>query len=171
MTNYEYLKVSIDSHGDDCIVWPHGKFDTGYGKVWFDRKNRYAHIIALEMTIPRPIGKVCSIHGNWVPGNKLYVAHGPCHNKLCFNPRHLSWKTPAENQDDKKRDGTHLAGERHGSCTIPESVVDQIRAEYKGPQPTRGTKTGPSQQDLADKYGCSQPHINEILNGKQRRVA
>ena len=171
MTGYEYLKVSIDNPGDDCIIWPHAKSRAGYGHVWDDSKVRRVHIIALELKIPRPIGKVCSIKGNWLPGDKLVAAHGPCHNKLCFNPRHLSWNTVAENMADKKRDGTHIVGESHGQCTIPESVVEAIKAEYKGPQPRRGPRNGPTLQELADKYGCSQAQIHNIVRGKSRSVA
>jgi|SaaInlStandDraft_1057018.scaffolds.fasta_scaffold31052_5 hypothetical protein len=176
MTNYEYLVESIDSPGDDCIVWPNGKFANGYGQVWDGSKIRGAHVVALELKIPRPIGKVCSIHGNWVPGDKLDAAHGSCHNRLCFNPKHLSWKTRAENQSDRKRDGTdtYPVGERHGKCTIPEAVVEAIRDEYKGPQkrgPKTGPNTGPTLQELADKYGCALGHVGRIVNGKQRSVA
>ena len=170
MTNYEYLKAAIDNPGDDCIVWRLGK-NGKYGKVWVNGKDLGAHAVALALKIPRPIGKVCSIKCNWVPGHKLEAAHGSCHNPLCFNPRHLSWKTRAENENDKKRDGTHLFGERSGVCTIPTEVRDAILAEYKGPQHNMRPKTGPTTRELADKYECSLPHVGAILNGHKRSVA
>jgi hypothetical protein len=175
VTQYEFLVASVESHtGDGCLDWEYGTDRGGYGKVWDGRKHRRAHVVALELTTPRPIGKVCSIKGKWVPGKKLQAAHGPCHNTGCFNPAHLSWKTSAENIADKKRDGTHQAGESHPSSTIPSEVVDAMKAEWKGPQkpgPKTGSSTGPSQRELARKYGLSQGHVGRILRGEYRSAA
>ena len=171
MTNYEYLKAAIDNPGDDCIVWRLGKFPKGYGQVRVNGKGRGAHAVALEITTPRPVGKVCSVHGNWVPGNKLDASHGVCHNTSCFNPKHLSWKTKAENAADKERDGTHQVGENHPCSTIPQWKVDSIKAEYKGKQHRMRPRTGPTTTDLAYKYGCSQRQVMNILEGRSRSVA
>jgi hypothetical protein len=169
VTGYQYLKASIKNAGDACIVWKRGKSGS-YGSVYVNGKDRRAHAVALELTTPRPDGKVCSIRGNRVPGDKLEAAHGPCHNPLCYNPKHLSWKTRAENADDMKRDGTHQAGESHSTSTIPQWEVDAMRAEWKGPQ-NRWSKTGPTLRELADKYGCSHAQVHDILHGKYRSVA
>ena len=172
MTQYEFLVDSVESHtGDDCLDWERGKLSSGYGEVRVNGEPRGVHVVALELTTPRPVGKVCSVKGNWVPGHKLHAAHGPCNNRLCYYPRHLSWKTPAENARDKKRDGTDQVGERNGFCTIPSDVVDAIRAEYKGRQNRMKPKSGPTQAELAKKYGCKQSQVSYIVTGKSRKLA
>ena len=165
MTNYEYLVGAISAVTGDCIGWERGKTHDGYGRVWVDGKARYAHVVALELHTPRPIGKICSIKGNWVPGHRLEAAHGRCHNPACFNPLHLSWKTAAENNADKKLDGTNNDNEANGQCKLSNAVVARIREIYKG----RGK--GPSQSELAKEFGCSQAQISLIVNGKQRSAA
>ena len=153
MSRYDDLVEMISTPTDDCLVWPHGRNDHGYGRVKVDGKDGRAHMIALDLHTPRPMGKVCSIKNEWVPGHKLHAAHGPCHNRLCFNPQHLSWKTRAENQADRKRDGTSNDNENHGNCKIPDADVARIRELYKG----RGK--GPTQYELADQFDCSARHI------------
>ena len=162
MTNYDYLVEAISTPTDDCLVWPYAKTRGGYGKVKANGRTRPAHRVALELTKPRPMGKVCSAKGNWVPGHKLDTAHGPCHNRLCINPQHLSWKTSAENKADKKRDGTHQANENHGRCKLSNVDVARIRELYKG----KGK--GPSQSELAGQFGCSRQHIFHIVHNKNR---
>ena len=170
MANYDDLVDAISVPTDGCVIWEHGKDRYGYGQVWADGKQHPAHRLALQLTKPAPIGKVCSVRGDWVPGYKLEAAHGPCHNRSCFNPLHSSWRTSAENKADRKRDGTHQANEDHGKCAIPDVDVARIRELWEGP--FRGPdRTGPTQSELAKEFGCSQVQISNIVNGKSRSVA
>jgi hypothetical protein len=170
MTNYEYLVDAISAVTDDCIIWDRGKFGNGYGQVKIGGKNRPAHRVALQLTKPLPMGKVCSVKGNWVPGHKLQAAHGPCHEPLCFNPQHLSWSTPAENMADKARDGTDQDNENNASSTLSDADVALILSLYKGRQ-NRYNRTGPTLQELADQFDCSPTHACNIVNAKRRSAA
>ena len=154
MTKHEELLEMISVPTDDCIAWPYAA-NRGYGVVVIDRKTHYAHRLALS-TVSEP------------PTEKHQAAHGPCHNRACVNPLHLSWKTATENQADKRRDGTHLEGEAAPACTIPDVDVALIRSLYKGPQHPRRPKTGPTQSELANQFGCDQTTISDIVNYKIR---
>jgi len=164
MTNHDWLKRAVLTLTDECIIWPHAKNRDGYGNVWVGGKKRLAHRVALDLTKPRPIGKVCSVKGEWVEGHRLDAAHGPCHNRPCCNPRHLTWATRAENLADRKRDGTdvYVSNEAHGMCELSDADVGRIRSLYEG----RGR--GPTQTELADQFDCSQTQISDIVNGKSR---
>ena len=153
MTRHEQLLEMIAAPTGDCIVWPYAA-NRGYGIVVIDRKTHYAHRLALT-TISSP------------PTEKHQAAHGPCHNRACVNPSHLSWKTATENQADKRRDGTHREGEAIPNCRISTVDVDRIRSLWKGPY--RGPdRTGPSQNELAERFGCDQTTISDIVNHKNR---
>jgi len=165
MRRYDELLEMISAVTDECVLWPYATQRGGYGCVKAGDGLRPTHLVALELATPRPAGKACSIKGEWVDGSKLHAAHGPCHNPACFNPKHLSWRTRAENSADKKRDGTNNDNENHPLCKLSDSDVDRILSLYKG----RGK--GPTQRELAEQFGCSQAQINRIVNGKRRSAA
>ena len=171
-SKYDFLVEAISEATDDCLIWPYADNGKGYGVVVVNGKRRYAHVVALELTTPRPTGKVCSIKGNWVPGHKLDAAHGPCHDRACFNPLHSSWKTRAENLADKKRDGTdvYASNEDNGSCKLSNADVTRIRELWEGPY--RGpNRTGPTQYELADQFGCDTTYISKVVRGQNRPSA
>ena len=66
--------------------------------------------------------------------DNLLAAHGPCHNRACVNPHHLSWQTHKQNMNDKIRDGTshidinpnYATGESHGGSKLTFNQVAQI---------------------------------------------
>ena len=170
MANYDDLVDAISTVTDDCIIWEHGKFAEGYGAVAVDGKMRSTHRVALQLSKPAPVGKVCSVKGHWIPGHKLEAAHGPCHNRLCFNPRHLSWSTRAENNADRKRDGTHNDNEANGRCKLADVDVARIRSLWEGPH--RGPdRTGPILRELAEQFDCSLSQISYIVNNQKRLAA
>jgi hypothetical protein len=70
---------------------------------------------------------------------------------------------------DKKRDGTDAmpADEDHYMCRLPNADIASIFQLWEGPY--RGpNRTGPTQQELADQFGCAQAYISDIVNGRYR---
>jgi hypothetical protein len=142
-----FLEQIYAADTDECLIWP---FSTrnGYGQIMLRRRLRYVHEIACEYR-----------HGPRPPGTE--VAHGPCHNRRCFNPRHLSWKTPAQNQADKRRDGTLPHGETHVFAKLTETKVREIRERYRTGEWT--------QRGLARAFDVSQSTVRDVL-GKGRNT-
>ena len=97
---------------NECVEWPFTKTD-GYGILVVDGRKWQAHRYALyRFTCIDPEDKV--------------AAHGPCHNRACVNPKHVSWKTVTENNGDKLRDGTNCMGESNASSKLSEPEVIEI---------------------------------------------
>ena len=122
---------------DACVIWTFGVGSHGYGAVWKDGQMVTAHRLALIM------------HGG-VDHPHLHAAHGPCHNRLCVNPLHLRWATGRQNQADRKRDGTHSMGERHGLAKLTEREALKILQDQR------------SYREIAADFGVSRSHICNI---------
>jgi predicted XRE-type DNA-binding protein len=158
MTRYQQLLEMIKQPGAACIEWPYCLNSHGYGHLIANGRRVGAHREALQEFDPAPNGKICSVKGEWVSGDKLDAAHGPCHNPQCINPLHLSWLTRAENLADRKRDGTEVKGEHNGMSKLDAEEVAEIRAKYAIGQYL--------QRELAEQYGVDRSQISYIVNGK-----
>ena len=88
---FEHLSFS----GDECLIWPFRRGETGYGRVRWEGKQRNVSRI------------VCGLVNGEPPSPEHQAAHS-CGNGRggCANPKHLTWKTPQENQADRLVHGT-----------------------------------------------------------------
>lgn len=81
--------------GDGCWEWQGSRMGGAYGRVHVQRRGRYAHRVAWELTNgPIPDGLVVCHH---------------CDNPPCVRPDHLFLGTVQDNTDDKMRKGRHVA--------------------------------------------------------------
>lgn len=83
-----------------------------------------------------------------------------CHNDGAASNcvlSNLRWDTPAANQQDRLRHGTHARGERSAKAKLTESQVRQIKARIAA---------GDRGIDLAAAYGVSPSTIGEIKRGR-----
>lgn len=89
-------KVKVNQR-TGCWCWTGMKNKTGYGQVKRDGRFIFAHRYSYWLHK----GEIGS----------LFVLH-KCDNRVCVNPDHLFLGTQKDNQEDMKRKGRHVHGER-----------------------------------------------------------
>jgi hypothetical protein len=144
---FRWLKGHLEYEGDDCLIWPFCRDPgNGYGRLGYNGKPYWAHRFMCELA-----------HGE-SPTPKHEAAHS-CGNghEGCVNPRHLSWKTRAENQADRYIHNRKPKRAQRYKLTWPD--VHAIRALGR----TEKTK------DLAARFGVSTGNIRQILIGQTWR--
>src|SRR5215471_14726746 len=91
----EWIQERVGHAGDDCLQWPFSRSSSGYGILFHEGKVVYAHRTMCELANGKP------------PTPKHHASHSCGRGHLgCVNPRHLEWKTAAENQQDRRKHGT-----------------------------------------------------------------
>lgn len=134
---YELMQGEAPNH---CIEWPFARSAEGYGRIRYGGRCTHAHRV------------VCTVvHGEPASEN-LQAAHS-CGNSSCVNPKHLNWKTPQENANDKSSHGTVLAGASQSCSKLDEAQVRDMRS----------LEGRASQRELARRYGVSRKTVWAIL--------
>lgn len=134
-----YFEAHVTQETDECMIWPYSHTEFGHGRIWVGGKHVYVSTLACEWA-----------HGPR-PSPKHEACHGPCHNPLCWNPRHIEWST--ENQQHRFRDGTNLRGEQIAQAKLTEDDVRAIRSRREA---------GESLIGLAKEFGIHVEHAGLI---------
>ena len=139
-----FLKSIAFTESDECIEWPFGKRNTGYGAVVWEGVCTSAHRISWELRNGRKMRA------------GMHAAHAPliCHNRACVNPRHIREATPAENISDRIIDGTNFRGHRKGVSTLNAEKVMAIRQDDR------------SSRKIAADYGIGETTVRAIKSRK-----
>lgn len=130
--------------GTDCLVWPFPL--TTHGRAYFRIGGKLTSVSRY----------VCQHRHGPPPADSYHAAHscGKGHTG-CISPKHLSWKTPAENNADKKLHGTHQVGEQSPTAKISTDDAKQIIS-------LRGKLT---QREIGEMFGISSAHVCSIQRG------
>ncbi len=132
--------------GDECLLWPFSKLPNSYGTFTYGNRTRTAHSVVCER-----------VHGKAPKGRK--DATHTCGKRACVAPRHLVWKSRAENMADHLVHGTRARGEKQGNSKLTAEDVVAIRA----------LSASVSQDDLAERYGVCRSQISHIVTRQQWR--
>ena len=136
------LRKLIQACGEECVVWPRSRTDTGYGIVSVRGKPKKAHRLAYELAFGEiPTGKV--------------ICHA-CDNRLCVNPNHLWAGTLQENNADMARKGRARTakGSDHKLSKLSESQATEIKRDSR------------PERELSRIYGVSGTVVGAIRRGK-----
>lgn len=112
----KWLFEHINHESDECLIWPFNRTDKGYAVVRYEGRVQSVSRIVCE-----------KVHGP--PPEEWYHAAHSCGNGHlgCISQRHLSWKTPVANSNDRLGHGTVPLGSKCGSAKLTESEVRLIR--------------------------------------------
>lgn len=116
-----FVDYAAAYEGDACLMWPFWCGPSGHGVATIAGKCYLAsRAVALKKHGPPP-----------EPG--MHAAH-ECNNPGCCNGKHISWKTPQQNVDDREAAGRTARGERGGTAVLTEDDVRLVRAsDLSGP--------------------------------------
>ena len=83
------VELAITKNHKNCIEWPLGKDNKGYGAIFYQGKRYKAHRLAkiLKDEIENPPPEVFACH--------------KCDNRTCINPSHIYWGTAKTNKSDQ----------------------------------------------------------------------
>lgn len=146
---YALIVANAGHEGDQCLIWPMSRNNYGYGQLGHEGKLHKAHRL------------MCTVAHGEPPSPIHYAAHSCGMGHLgCYNPRHLSWKTPSENVQEAVEHGAvrQPGGPRR---KLTEDQVAQIKA-------AKGIRT---QAALAKMFNVRPETIRKIFNGEIRTGA
>lgn len=144
----DFLKYAASYQSDECLVWPFSRTACGYARIFYHGLNTRASRVVCEL-----------VHG--APPTECYEAAHSCGNGHlgCVNPKHLSWKTSAENKADQIMHGTRQALGSHWNAKLSEGDVREI-IESRSCTP---------QAELAERFGVAVSTVSRIQTGKRWR--
>lgn len=142
----EFLRRHVLYEGDDCVMWPlYREPRRGYGIIGYLGRAQKAHRLMCELAHGAP------------PFPEAEASHSCGNGHLgCVNPKHLSWKTRSENQQERRKHGTHGRNGDTKRYKLTLKDVSEIRALL-------GTMTT---QEIAERYGVTRSNIRQIQLGK-----
>ena len=142
-----------------CWTWSGACNRAGYGQFKLSGRQLGAHRVAWELENgPIPEG--------------MSVLHR-CDNPPCVRHDHLFIGSAQDNMTDKARKGrtyrggptAPATGEQNGNSKLMEKDAQHIRALYvRGGRGT--TRSGPTQKELAQRFGITQTVVSKILRGE-----
>lgn len=142
---FAFARMALSYEGKRCLIWPFNRGAYGYGTFGLNGEVVYAHRWICEQ-----------VHGP-APTPEHQAAHD-CGNGDggCIHPRHVFWKTPLENSQDKIAHGTTYSKKGRPRQKLTQEQVDEIRQ----------VTSVAEQFEIARRFGVSDSTVRKILYGK-----
>ncbi len=117
----KWLQDHVGHVGDACLIWPFSRLKKGYPAVVWLKDGAASGTLACRV--------MCELANGPSPDGDYDAAHS-CGNGRggCIHPKHLSWKTPQQNADDRRIHGTNTVGVRHPLAKLNDAKVRIIRS-------------------------------------------
>jgi hypothetical protein len=147
--SYRWILAHVDyPHQDWCLIWPFARDKHGRGMLGVNGEGWWAHRLMCKLAQGDP------------PTPKHTAAHScGLGHEGCVNPRHLEWKTQAENLEDCRAHGTIV---RHRGGNVRRLLPMQVREIRQA----RGFQT---QGQLAARFGVSEGTISDIWHSRSHK--
>lgn len=134
--------LSLLSDTEECRIW-RGRFGGhGYGEFAMKAFPGISTVPQLVCTL---------VHG---PRPPRHDAAHECGVRACYNWRHLTWKTKADNQADRRKHGTHARPETCNRAKLSWHDVREIR---------RRAASGETGAALGREFGVTKTNVSFIL--------
>ena len=133
-----------------CVEWTGYRNGGGYGFREVGGRMWLMHRAMWTVTNgPIPVG--------------MYCLHR-CDNPSCVNVDHLYLGTARDNFDDAVRRGRHIG-------RVPDWGVRKKRLRKLSDETVRAIRCAEgTQQQIADRFGCSRSYVSEIRSGKRKSL-
>lgn len=132
-------------------------YNNGYTYVWLTRGPRRERAALHHLVLK-------AFAGPSRPGQE--ALHGPGGKSDNRWPENLRWGTPAENQQDRFRDGTDSAGERNGKAKLTWVTVREIRRRAAD-----GVTAAQLAIEYGEKYGIAPRTLRNVLERRTWKEA
>src|SRR5215471_9975359 len=142
-----FVYKALKWNSPDCLFWPYGRDQFGYGKVAGVPQSDRAHrLICIKFygDPPTPAHEAAHNCGNGHLG--------------CVNPLHLQWKTHGQNCHDTSMHEMSARGEWQGTTKLSEGEVRRIRKLIADKELTY--------KKIAQLFGVGYGTISDIAQGK-----
>jgi len=137
-----WIAANVSYSRDECLLWPYGKTEHGYGTIIHEGHRTTAH-------------RLMCVQAHGEPSDPDLEAAHSCGNRGCCNPGHLRWATPVENAADRLIHGTDKRGEKSGFAALTAADVLQIVELFDKL----------SISEIAAKFGASESAVTSIYYG------
>jgi hypothetical protein len=142
----DWIMAHLNEPDGPCLIWP------------FCRSRGSAVLGMRGLPTTKAPRIMCELVNGPPPTPKHEAAHScGCGHLGCMHPKHLSWKTRAENQQDRRKHGTHGRGPNMNARRIVYKLNPQKVAEI------RAIGDSMSKEELGRRYGVTPSNIAKIL--------